>query len=185
MKSYTHAVFLKGKEEIVKYTLHEVSFALLQIRELSSSEDHVVGLLWVLEFIRKPRKGYFNNSKRETLRESLVEYQVLTKKGDDWEVDEVFLRVLKEVDRQNDLYNRAFKLVQNFKKNPSPALSESEPEVSLISNRYEIFADSISLDLDFWDQASGKYSNPDKIPDSLLKVKVGRHTYEFLRSLKW
>ena len=116
----------------------------------------------------------------------MVEYQVLTKKGDDWEVDEVFLRVLKEVDRQNDLYNRAFKLVQNFKPNSLPGISESEPEVSsLISNRFETFADSIALDLDFWDQASGKYSNPDKIPDSLLKVKVGRHTYEFLRSLKW
>ena len=188
MKSYTHAVFLKGREDIVKFTLHEVSFALLQVRELCAAEDRVVGLLWVLEYIRRPRKGYFNNPKRETLKDSLIEYQVLNKKGNDWEVEEVFLRVLKEVDRQNSLYSRAFKLVQNLKKRESSALvvfSENDSEVPVIDDRFDLFAESISLEVDFWDQASGKYSNPDKLPDSVLRVRVGRHTYDFLKTLKW
>jgi len=186
--SYTHAVFPKGRDSIVRYTLHNVSFAVLQIKELCGDEENLTGLLWVLEYLKHPQKGFFKNPSRAILKDSLVEYQVLVKKGEDYIVDEVFAQVLKAIEEQNNLYIRAFKLVQNLpSKTSSLKLNEDDdsPSEVLSTNRFESFADSLQLELDFWDQDSGRYSNPDKIPDSVLKIKVGKSTYQFLKSLDW
>lgn len=96
--------------------------------------------------------------------------------------------MLKAIEEQNNLYIRAFKLVQNLpSKTSSLKLNEDDdsPSEVLSTNRFESFADSLQLELDFWDQDSGRYSNPDKIPDSVLKIKVGKSTYQFLKSLDW
>jgi hypothetical protein len=182
--SYTHAVFPKGKDGIVRFTLHSVSFAVLQIKELCSDEGNLTGLLWVIEYLRKPQKGFFINPKRESLRDSLVDYQVLIKKDNDYVLDPVVAHVIQALDEQNDLYMRAFKLIQNLNSNDYASFSEDD-EKPAPTDRFESFADSLSLELDFWDQDSNKYSNPDKVPDSVLKIKVGRSTYNFLKSLEW
>ena len=182
--SYTHAVFPKGRDGIVRFTLHSVSFAVLQIKELCSDEGNLTGLLWVLEYLRKPQKGFFKNPKRDSLRDVLLDYQILTKKDDDYVVDPVFAHVIQAIDEQNNLYMRAFRLVQNLTSEESSSIADDD-EKPVVVDRYESFADGLSLELDFWDQESNKYSNPDKVPDSVLKIKVGRSTYNFLRSLKW
>jgi hypothetical protein len=186
MKSYTHAVFIKGKEDVVMHTLHEVSYALLQVKELCSSEEYVVGLLWVLEYLKKPSKGYFKNPARENLKESLLEFEVLKQSGSDFELDSVFSRVLKEVEKQNRLYIRAFRLIQNLPKDETPNFSDTEEEeFSPIKDKFTLLSESLSLSLDFWDQETGAFSNPDKIPERILRIKIGKPTYQFLKSLKW
>ena len=188
--SYTHAVFPKGENSIVRYSLHNVSFAVLQIRELCRDEENLTGLLWILEYLKHPQKGFFKNPSREALKDALLEYQVLVKKGEDYVVDEIFAYVLKAFEEQNNLYFRAFKLMQNLpNKVIGLKLNEDgenlESEDSEKPSRFESFADDLHLELDFWDQESGRYSNPDKIPDSVLKIKVGKLTYQFLKSLEW
>jgi len=186
--SYTHAVFPKDKNSIAKHSLHDVSFAILQVKQLCSSEEHIVGLLWVLEFLKRPQKGFFNNPKREMLKEALVELQVLANKNGEYVLDPVLVDVLRMCELQNQLSSKAFSLIQNtgefhILKNDDP--NEESEDKSLSEDKYEVFASTITLNLDFWDQESGKYSNPDKIPDSVLKIRVGKSTYEFLKTLKW
>jgi len=182
--SYTHAVFPKDKNSIAKHSLHDVSFAILQVKQLCSSEEHIVGLLWVLEFLKRPQKGFFNNPKREMLKEALVELQVLANKNGEYVLDPVLSDVLRMCEVQNQLSSKAFSLIQNTGDFHLPKNEDSDEESSS-EDKYEVFASTITISLEFWDQVSGRYSNPDNIPDSVLKIRVGKSTYEFLKTLKW
>lgn len=181
---YTHAVFFSDTGKgIVKHSLHDVSFAILQLKELVGSEETLVGLLWLLEYLKKPAPGFFKNPLRTSLKEALVEYSILLPKNDDYFIEKVFRRVLLLAETQNNLYERGFKAVQNVNSTIFQLLEDENS--SSESNRFEELANSITIELDFWDQDSGRYSNPDAIPERELRIKLGKSTQDFLRTLEW
>jgi len=180
---YTHAVFISDTGKgIIKHSLHDVSFAILQLKELVGSEDTLVGLLWLLEYLKKPAPGFFKNPLRTPLKEALIEYSIILPKNDDYVIEKVFRRVLLLAESQNNLYERGFKAIQNV--DSKVPLLEDESSSSE-SNRFEELANSITIELDFWDQDSGRFSNPDAIPERELRIKLGKSTQDFLRTLEW
>jgi hypothetical protein len=167
--SYTHAVFRKGKYGLVKFALFNVSYAILQVRELCSTEENITSLLWILEFLRKPQKGYFlsEDPKIEAIRESLIEYKILipTNNGD-YTLESVFLVVLQAMSIQNNLAAKAIKVAANIKEPVTPTLDSIEEGDESIgkSDRFDRLAESLTLELDFWDESTNRYSNPNLIP---------------------
>lgn len=178
--SYTHAVVRSKEDRIFKFPLQDVSYAILQIKEMVGSEENLTLLLWVIGYLKAPKKNYFEDPRKSVFKETLMDNRILFLKNGQYVLDDVFAIILKQVEEQNNLFFRGFRLLQKAK---TGKVSLDGDESS--SDEFEELAATICLELDFWNSETGKYSNPDALPEKYLKVKLPKSVYSYLKGLEW
>lgn len=179
--SYTHAVVQTKDEKVLKIPLQEVSFALLQIKEMVESEENLTLLLWIIGYFKSPKKSYFSDPSKSVFRETLMDNRILFLRNNQFVLDEVFAQILWKIEQQNNLFFRGFKLLQKSKSAQKTSLEGEE----ISSTELEELAATINLEIDFWNSETGRYSNPDVLPESYVKVKLPRKVYNYLKTLEW